>query len=377
MFTGFSPTSAPNAVVVQNSSSQALDAGQTYTGTSFDARSYNSLIVSLKTDQQGILYVDFSVDGTNWDSTLNFDVAASTNEVHRITISRRYFRVRFTNTSVSNQTYFRMQCMVGSFTTLTSALNSQVQTDQDTIVVRPLDFNLMVAQGLYQNHQNTIKDGVNFDVRSGTVPEDVTTQGGLYAGFPTGTVEQGQILVAGADTGTVFYSYLESSTSTDYVITSKAIAGAGTYNLGHNIYRCNFAYFVGSSPTTANVSLITIRNTPTTSNNFCEIPANYGQSYCAAYTVPYGSAIFFDRIQCQVRGGTNAVLDGHFWYRPFGESPRLRFPFQGQFGSLYFDDIDYLIRIPERVDIIPRIIASTSSSASEVAVTYRIVKVKT
>jgi hypothetical protein len=358
-----------------NSTTIPLSSGTTFTGDAVSVKSFPSFVVACKTDQNGALYIDFSPDGTNWDSTLTFIVTANINEVHRITVTREYARVRFTNTSSSNQTYLRLQSLLGSQTALTSSLNSTIQTDGDALLVRPLDFNLMTAEGLYQNRNNTIKDGINLDIDTGSVPEDITNEGGIYAGFPTGAVEAAEVVISGADTGTVFYSYLESETSLDYVFASKAVAGAGTYSLGHNIWRCNFAFYVSSSPTAFNAGDITIRNTPTTANIFCVISAGYAQSFCSAYTVPFGSSIYIDRFSGNMRGSTSGSLDGFIWFRPYGESPRLRFPFELQFGTLYFDDVDYLIKIPERVDIIPRIV--TSSANNLVAkFSYRLIKVK-
>lgn len=359
-----------------NSTEVKLDNGQTFTGQWDEALEFPSVVLACKTDQSGVLYIDFSTNETDVDSTLTFNVTANTNEVHRITVTRAYFRVRFTNNSGSNQTFLRLQTLTGAQAALTSALNSSIQADQDTLVVRPLDFNLLVAEGLYQNRANTIKDGFNTVISTGTVPEDITNEGGVYAGFPTGAVEAGEIVVAGADTGTVYYSYLASATSTDYVFGSKAIAGAGTYALGHNIWRCNFAYFVASNPTATNVNTITIRNTVTTANIFCVIPTGYGQTYCSAYTVPYQSAVYVDRITGNLRGSTSGSLDGVFWYRESnGGGFRLRFPFELQYGSLYFDDVDYLIKIPAGVDFIPRIVASSTNNLSA-KISYRIIKVK-
>jgi hypothetical protein len=366
-----------NALVDQNnSSSDTLAAGATFTGLPTNVYGYPSVVVSVKTDQDGTLYIEFSPDAENWDSSLSFAVTAGTREVHRLTVTSQWCRVRFTNTSASPQTYFRMQTLFGSYQSLTSALNSVIQQDADTLVVRPLDFNLMVAQSQYQNHQNTIKDGFNTDISTATVPEDMWSAGGTYTGFPTGAVQAGEMVVAGADTGTVYYTYLASDTSTDYVSGSKAITGAGTYALGHNIWRCNFAYFVSTNTAVFNVGLITIRNTVTTANVFVQIPIGYSQSYTSAYTVPYGSAVFLDRVTGTVRGTATATQEGYFWYRPYGESPRLRFPFTLQQSSLYFDDVDYLIRIPERVDIIPRIQTCSANNVSS-QISFRIVKVKT
>jgi hypothetical protein len=358
-----------------NSSTATLNAAATFTGTGKDVSQFPAVTVAVKTDYAGTLYIEFSPDNTNWDSSLSYLVAADTNEVHRVTVTRKYMRVRFTNTSASNQTYFRLQTTLGQQTNLTSSLNSTIQADADATAVRPLDFNLMVAEGLYENRQNTIKDGLNADIDTGSTPEDITNEGGTYAGFPTGAVEAAEIVVAGADTGTVYYSYLASNTSTEYVFGSKAIAGAGTYALGHNIYRCNFAYFVSTNVAVFNVGAITIRNTPTTANVFCVIDIGFSQSYCAAYTVPYGSSIYIDRFSGNVKGSTSGSLDGFIWYRPFGESPRLRFPFELQFGTLYFDDVDYLVKVPERVDFIPRIITSSANNLSA-KFSYRIIKIK-
>lgn len=360
---------------LSNNTTTPLNNGASYTGTA-ELNGASDVMVFLKTDQAGILYMEFSIDNINWDSSLPFNVTASTGEIHTLVKGYRYYRTRFTNNSGADQTYLRLVTQFGTLRQLNSPINGIVQRDADSIITRPIDFNLTVADGLYQNTQNTIKDGINPDVRSGSVPEDVWYSGGTYTGFPTGAVEAGQCVVAGADTGTVYYSYLASADSTDYTQASVAIAGAGTYALGHNVWRCNFAYFVGASATAFNAGNITIQNTPTVANIFVVIPAGFSQSYTSAYTVPYGSSIYIDRITSVVRGATSASLDGFFWYRPYGESPRLRFPFEVQFGQLYFDDVDYLVRIPERTDMIPRITASTSASASEIEVSYRFLKIK-
>ena len=356
-----------------NSTTVALNAAATFTGAGFDVSAYPSVVVAAKTDQAGTLYIEFSPDNTNWDSSLAFAVAANVNEVHRITVTRRYFRVRFTNGAV-NQGYLRLQSLLGSQTPLTSALNSSIQSDADALLVRPLDFNLMVAESLYQNRTNTIKDGLNDDIDTGSTPEDIWNNGGVYTGFPD-TALAGEIVVSGADTGTVWYSYMATDTDLDYTFASVAIAGAGTYALGHNIWRSNFAFFVASTPTVFNVGLITLRHTATPANIFWSISIGFSQTFCAAYTVPYKSSIYFNRISGSVRGSTSGSLDGMMYYKPYNESPRYRFPFELQFGSIYFDDINYLVKIPERVDIIPRIITASANNLTA-KISYRFIKVK-
>lgn len=357
-----------------NSTSTPLNVGATFTGTATDVSDYNALVFSCKTDQVGTIYAEFSTDGTNWDSSLPFEVYAGVNEVHRLTISKQYFRIRLTNDSASNQTYLRCQVLLGSFVALTSALNSTIYDDADATTVRPLDFNLMVAEGLYYDRNNTIKDGYTPTMGTGAVTQDLWTTSGAYTGFPA-TAAAAELVVAGADTGTVYYSYMPTDTSLDYTFASKAIAGAGTYALGHDIWRCNFMYFVSSSTTGFNAGLMTIRHTATPANIFVTIAVGQSQSFCAAYTVPYLSSVYIDRWQGALRGGTSGSSDGYIWYRAFGESPRYRFPFELQFGSLYFDDVDYLIKIPSRTDFVPRILNNSTNNLIA-KFQYRLIKVK-
>jgi len=75
-----------------------------------------------------------------------------------------------------------------------------------------------------------------------------------------------------------------------------------------------------------------------------------------------------------MRGSTSGSLDGVFWYRAYNESPRYRFPFELTYGALYFDDIDYLIKVPPRTDMCPRIIYSSANNLA-VKVSYRLIKV--
>jgi hypothetical protein len=360
---------------VGNTTFTPLASGATFTGIWEDVSAFNALTIACLSSTSGTLTAQFSADGITVHSSLNYTVTANTNEVHRLTVTRKYFRLVFVN-SATPQTTFHIQTIYGSQNALSSPINTVLQSDSDATTVRALDFNLLLAEGLYQNRVATIKDGFNSAISMGTVPEDITNEGATYAGFPTGSPEAGQIVVAGADTGTVFYAYLASPNDIDYTFGSKAITGAGTYALGHNIWRCNFAYFISSSPTATNVNTITIQNTPTTANVFCVIPTGYGQTYCSAYTVPASSAVYIDRITGSLRGSTSGSLDGAFWYRDSVNGGfRLRFPFELQYGGLYFDDIDYLIRIPAGVDFIPRVTAASTNSL-QAKISYRIVKVK-
>lgn len=122
-----------------NSTSIALSNGVTFTGEWFNAifyQGHETIIVTAKTDRSGILYVDFSPDGTNSDRTLAFDVAASTSELHRLTIVNQFFRVRFYNNSGSGQTYLRLQTVLSNNSLMGIPLNVSMQPDTDAIPVK-------------------------------------------------------------------------------------------------------------------------------------------------------------------------------------------------------------------------------------------------
>jgi len=63
--------------------------GQTFTGVADDVYAYSPVGVAVKTDKSGVLYMEFSPDNINWDSSLSFQVASNSNEVHRLSVTRR------------------------------------------------------------------------------------------------------------------------------------------------------------------------------------------------------------------------------------------------------------------------------------------------
>jgi hypothetical protein len=130
------PVQTATLVSTNNSTTSILVAGATFTGTGEDVSGYASVVVAAKTDKDGTLYMEFSPDNTNWDSSLSFPVTASINEVHRLSVTRKYYRCRFTNTAATDQGYLRLQSTFGNQPALTSALNSTVQSDADSLVTR-------------------------------------------------------------------------------------------------------------------------------------------------------------------------------------------------------------------------------------------------
>lgn len=128
---------APAGVVsLDNSTTASLASNASWTGSFEDVSYFSSMLVACKTDQSGSLTIEFSPDSENIDSSLSYSVAAGTNEIHRLSVTRKWARVKYLNTSPISQSYFRLQTLLGQQSLLTSNLNSSIQTDADAVITR-------------------------------------------------------------------------------------------------------------------------------------------------------------------------------------------------------------------------------------------------
>jgi len=169
-----------NVISTVNSTTTPLNAAAVFTGTSEDVSRFDSVIVAVKTDQDGTYSVQFSNDGTNWDSVLTrYFRTAQIEPPHRFTIARKYCRVVFTNTSASNQTYMRLQTTFGTKQNLNIPSDSTMSQDYDALSVRPTDYKYEVALGRRQGATTYNAWGYNGDIDIGT--ETIWSVGGTFA----------------------------------------------------------------------------------------------------------------------------------------------------------------------------------------------------
>lgn len=160
-----------------NSSTTALNDSTSFTGVWEDVSKYESVTVAIATDKSGYYDTQFSPDGTNVDSSLRrYHKDNEIHVPHRFTVTRKYFRVVFTNNSGENQTYFRLQSMFGNKQPLNIPIDGTMAQDFDATVTRPTEFRYESALGLRQGVTTWNKFAFNTDIDSGT--ELVAAQGG-------------------------------------------------------------------------------------------------------------------------------------------------------------------------------------------------------
>jgi len=174
-----------NTLDSTNSSTAPLVGDAVFTGEWLDVSAYSDVVVSVATDQDGSYSVQFSPDGTNIDSTLTrYYRTNQINVPHRFTITRRYVRVVFTNGD-TDQTYFRLQTHVGSYSSLNAPLDGTLSQDFDSISVRPTNYYDELSLGSRQGQSAFLKFGYNEDVGVGT--EVVASFGGTFTPLTTAT----------------------------------------------------------------------------------------------------------------------------------------------------------------------------------------------
>lgn len=108
----------------------------TWTGDG-EQNEYAYVCVVLQVDETGTLYLDFSLDGSNWSSfpTNGFSVASGINEIHAGVKAGRYFRPRFVGTG--GRTYFRLHTYYSHSPFLLNApLNQTLGSDSDALTTR-------------------------------------------------------------------------------------------------------------------------------------------------------------------------------------------------------------------------------------------------
>ena len=245
-------------ISIDNSSTTLLTNGETFTGIG-ELNAFPDVIINIKTDQNGTFYAEFSIDGTNWDTSLSFKYNTTRiNPPHILVKGKRYFRLRFTNDSGFDQTYFRCQVDYGAFNKLTAPLNGIVSENYDAIITRPSDYYSEVAMGKRQGRTLWNKFGYNNDVDNG-ITEAVVSYGGTFTRITTACtlsiVSSSALDLTGTGTGTrsvVIYGVDENHNSVIEVVQLNGTTPVITTNLYFGVNRIA-TYLAGSLGANAGV----------------------------------------------------------------------------------------------------------------------------
>jgi hypothetical protein len=309
-----------NRISTLNSTTTPLNAAAVFTGTGEDVSQYNSVVVAVKTDQNGTFTVQFSNDNTNWDSTLTRYYRTDQIEApHRFTITRQYMRITFTNTSASNQTYIRLQTTFGEKSELNAPADSTLAQDFDATVSRPTDFHYEVALGRRQGYTLWNKFGYNADIDSGAT-ETYWSVGGTFTRIAsaetldivsTSTDDDGSPAGTGANS-IVVYGVDENWEEQIEIVTLNGTTAVTTTNSWLGVNRMSI-YLAGSQK--KNVGTITATAT-TELTTQAQIPAGLGTTQHAFFFVPAGHTVLMDWLYITLTknaGGSQPILTTKGW----------------------------------------------------------------
>jgi hypothetical protein len=349
----------PGGVLTSNSTTTALTNGSTFTGTWVDVSRWASIEVAVKTDQSGTYTLQFSPDGTNADSSLTYTYTiGNINAPKRLTITRRYARVTFTNNSGSNQTYIRLQTIVGDQAALTSTLGGTIGKDFDAAVVRTVSASLAMARGEFEGSSVVGKFGQNPNV--GTSEEDIWSQGGTYTGFLTAA--SAVRIKAGGDTndtaaGTGARTIRAEGLDANFVAATEDITTAGASASSattQTFIRVNRAYVL-TTGTYHGSNTDDIEIETTGGATVASIAAGLGQTQLAIYCVPAGKTAYITNAWAVLDGTKPATIrlwqsrDADDVTTPFTGKRIIR-NFPGVTGSLRHQ-VEALVAVPEKSDI--------------------------
>ena len=312
------PSPASSYVSTVNSSTTNLAAGNSYTFTgTAEKTNHPDVMVTLKTDQVTAISLQFSHDGTNWDSQIPKIGVAGTNEFTTAVKGARYFRVVVTTASLTT-TYFRLQTQFGQFRQGNLSLNSAAALDSDAMIVRPGLYELEVARGLRTGIAQVNKFGRNPDIDAGQT-EDIWAGGGTWSP-PTaaGTVAIVSSDVADNSAGTGARTLYVSGLNGDYNEVEETVSLNGTtpVNTANSYFIVHRMRVLtaGTGGTAAGTITSTSNGTGTPTFPSIEIGANQTQ-FCV-YQVPAGMTLYLWNFMGSISGGTTGEID--LYQKPFG-----------------------------------------------------------
>ena len=351
-----------------NSTTTPLNNGQTFTGEWIKVFHYSSVLTAVLTDADGTLKMQFSPDGVNADSTLSYQVVAGSNDVHRLTITRGYYRTVFENDGGSNQSYMRLQTLLGHQTSLASPLNGTIAQDADALVTRAIPVEAEIAAGRVDGMEIVEKFGYNLDVDTATVPEDVWGPGGVYTGFPTGDPDTIDVSSSSTDddlggSGLEIIRLYGLDANWNQItedVTLNGTTKVTTTNTWRRLYRIIGLQSNNGANDSFNAGIITTEYTNDAAVIFTKIPVGLNQTVLGGYTVPANRILILQSVQVEMARSASATATGALWVRWNGGVPRLTQYFTISQNAQFLLTGNYIY--PEKTDLIVRITSVSTNS---------------
>lgn len=276
-----SPTSGGNSTTTPTTS---------FTGAG-EQNDFPDVMVSLYSDDQdGTLYFDFSVNGTDWRTfpSQGFEVTAGIHEFHTAVKGPRYFRVRWS--SSSSPTTLQLYTYYGKFSRVNTPLNQTVGRDSDASLVRPTICQDEISRGLRSGVQQWNKFAYRTSTTSAAGEQTIwatTTNLTIMTSAETFDIAYNNATdgAGGGATGATQLTFYYLDANEELAIAQHTLGSTGTDTTSFTGLGINRCVVTASGTSNTNVNDITITNT-TSGNTQAIIPALGGVTQQAFFFMP-------------------------------------------------------------------------------------------
>lgn len=309
----------------KTSTNTPLGASETYTGQWCDVRTWDSVSFAIKADQTCTLYADFTSDPTfaNTDSSLTYNISANINEVHRLTITRPFFRLRVVNDD-TEQTYLSLSAMSGVHPQLAAPMNLNLGLDSDAIAVRPTNFADEVIIGRRPGIRNFTKFGHVSGLQAASGEETIWAASGNFTPMTaasTFTIAFNNTTDGLGNTGalSLYIDYVDSDGLNQQ--TQVTLDSSGSQVTSFSGFGINRVAVVNSGSANTNTNAITITET-TGGTTQAYVPAGEGVTQqCIFHTDANSDAVarylWINANKLSGGGSPRIVIKGYVFNRTY------------------------------------------------------------
>jgi hypothetical protein len=373
-----------------NASRTPLGISGIYTGDFVEVTPFSTYSVFLKSDTDGILKIQFSADGIVADKTKVINIEPSTGVGnHILTVISRYMRIVFENGTVA-QTAFTLQCILHKLrnSTLTRTTDRPLGPNADVEAIRIVN-DIKTDVALNRISDQSVNNFFGTNPNIGTIEEDIWGMGGLYNWLATATTLEidsndlnddatglgAQLVVirgldANFDEQDEVVSLVGNGTSlattnTFLRVNRCVVIQAGTLR-GSNFNNLDIRASGGG------VIVAEIRGVGATG----QFNYGFGISQLGLYTIPRGKNFIVQSFLVNVSGGKAVTINVFGISNPttLGSAKNLLFTLdqlEGGFNS----GKDVFDLVPEMTDIWVSGFTSTSTSAVDIRLYYKLVDI--